>query len=330
MTTGIRAGASASENRIALVTETAWGTTPTSPSFKTMRLTSEDLKPSKQTTRSNEIDSSRNVKDEIQVGRKNDGSIKFELSYGIYDDIIESLMFASWSTNTIKNGAGAGQSFTIERKINLPSGSAEYQRFNGMVADEMTLDITAGEIITGAFNFMGKFGGRASTALSGSTYANANTNAAMSAATQFGTLNAVGMGSSAPRLRALSLSVKNNLRDQNQLGQLDAIGIAPGLCEVTGSFEAYFESGALFDAYLNHDDCALNFILGSETGKKYKFWLPTLKLTGDPGINTSGNNDDQYGAISPDDLANPFGTRRGQVEAWKFVTNQAIRPTTLF
>jgi hypothetical protein len=292
MTTGIRAGASASENRIAFVTEAAWGTVPTSPSFKTMRMTSEDFKPGKQTTRSEEIDPSRNVKDEIMVGRNNDGSINFELSYGTYDDILESLMFASWSADTIKNGAGAGQSFTVERKINLPSGAFEYQRFNGMVANEFNLDATAGEIIKGSCSFMGKFGGRGSTALSGSTYANANTNLVMSAAAQFGTLNAVGMGSAAPRLRSLSLSVKNNLRSQNQLGQLDGIGIAPGICEVTGSFEAYFESGALFDAYLNHDDCALNFILGSQTLKKYKFWLPTLKLTGDPGIGTSGNNDD--------------------------------------
>jgi hypothetical protein len=44
---------------------------------------------------------------------------------------------------------------------------------------------------------------------------------------------------------------------------------------------------------------------------------------------SAGNNDDQYGAVSADDLANPFGTRRGQVEAWKYVSNQAIRPTVL-
>lgn len=34
---------------------------------------------------------------------------------------------------------------------------------------------------------------------------------------------------------------------------------------------------------------------------------------------SSGANDEAYGAISGDDLSNPFGTRRGQVEAWKRV-----------
>lgn len=298
MTTGIRAGASASENRVAFVKESAWGTTPTAPAFETMRITSENFRPNKQTTRSNEIDASRNVRDELQVGRATEGTINFELSYGSFDDLIASVMFANWSSDSIKNGAGAGTSLTIERKVNLPSGSYDYQRFKGMVADEFSLDITSGEIITGSCALKGKFGGRGATAIASSTYADANTNEVMTAATQFGTLNATGMGSSAPRLRKLSLSIKNNLRVQDQLGEIDPIGMAPGVCEVTGSFEAYYESGALYDAFLGHDDCALNFVLGSVTGEKYKFWLPTIKLTGDPGIGTQGNNEDVMATMS--------------------------------
>lgn len=34
---------------------------------------------------------------------------------------------------------------------------------------------------------------------------------------------------------------------------------------------------------------------------------------------TAGGGDESYGMISREDLGNPFGTRRGQVEAWKFV-----------
>lgn len=39
---------------------------------------------------------------------------------------------------------------------------------------------------------------------------------------------------------------------------------------------------------------------------------------------SSGANDEMYGAISPDDLNNPFGTRRGHVFAWRAV--QARQP----
>lgn len=290
-TTGIRAGANASENRLAIVPETAWGVTPATPGFTLLRLTSENFKPGKTTKRSDEINPNRNVMDEIQVGRQTDGQLSFELSYGLLDDIIESLLFSTWATNVIKIGAGVGQSFTIERKINLSAGP-EYQRFGGMVSDELTLNIAADDIIKGTVSMMGKFGGRSGTAISGATYGAANTNAVMSASNQFGTLTATGLGSPAPRLSNLTLSLKNSLRGQRQLGQVDNIGIAPGRCEVTGSFEAYFENGTLFDAYLNHDDVALSFILGSVTAKKYLFALPTIKLTGDPGIETGGNDQD--------------------------------------
>lgn len=44
---------------------------------------------------------------------------------------------------------------------------------------------------------------------------------------------------------------------------------------------------------------------------------------------TSGANDEAY-AITPEDLNNPFGTRRGHVEAWKYVQAQRrLRGTTM-
>lgn len=36
---------------------------------------------------------------------------------------------------------------------------------------------------------------------------------------------------------------------------------------------------------------------------------------------TTGANDESYGAITQDDLGNPFGTRRGHVQAWRAVQN---------
>lgn len=41
---------------------------------------------------------------------------------------------------------------------------------------------------------------------------------------------------------------------------------------------------------------------------------------------SSGANDEAYGAVSPEDLSNPFGTRRGQVAAWQAVKNQRLLP----
>jgi hypothetical protein len=41
---------------------------------------------------------------------------------------------------------------------------------------------------------------------------------------------------------------------------------------------------------------------------------------------SGGANDEQYGAISAADLDNPYGTRRGQVAAWRAVKNLRVTP----
>lgn len=41
---------------------------------------------------------------------------------------------------------------------------------------------------------------------------------------------------------------------------------------------------------------------------------------------SGGANDEQYGAVSAQDLDNPYGTRRGQVEAWKITRNLRTTP----
>lgn len=291
MTTGIRAGANASQNRLSRITEAAWGTTPTTPAFTNLRMTSENLAPSKNTVRSNEIRPDRNITDEIMVGRAIEGGMDFELSYGVFDPMIQSLMFSSWSSDVIKNGAGVGESMTLERRIALPSGSYDYMRFVGCVVNQMSLDISAGEIITGRFDVMGKWGGRATSIITGATYTDSDDAAVMSAASQFGSLSMDGI-TGTPKIRSISIQMTNNIRQQDALGSIDAIGLAPGRFEATGSMEVYFENGNMFDAFLNHDDVALEFTLGSVTAEKYTFLFPTIKLGGNPGSNTGGNDED--------------------------------------
>lgn len=291
MTTGIRAGASASEIRLALVEEAVWGTTPATPAFVNTRLTSESLMPSKTTVRSNEIRPDRNVVDEIMVGRAVAGTIGFELSYAAFDNLIESLMFADWSSDIIKNGAGAGTAFTAERRVPLPAGGYDYQRFLGLVVNSMSLNISAGALISGEFGLMGKFGGRSGSLIAGATYAEAPQNRILNAVNNFAELT-IGGVSPSPRIRSLTLSITNNMRAQDEIGNLDAAGMAAGRFEVTGFMQAYFENGSLLQSFLDHEDLSLSFVIGDETGSRYLFTIPTIVLTGDPGGNATANDDD--------------------------------------
>lgn len=291
MTTGIRAGSSASEVRLAIIEEAAWGTTPATPAFQNLRMTSESLQPAKTTVRSNEIRPDRNVVDEIMVGRAVAGNVGFELSYGTFDSLIQSLMYSSWVTNVIKNGAASGTSFTAERTVPLPGGGNDYHRFLGLVANTMTLNISAGAIVTGEFGLMGKYGGRGGTIIAGATYTAANQNRILNAVNNFAALTVSGVSPS-PRIRSLTLSATNNIRRQDEVGNLDAAGMAPGRFELTGSIQAYFENGNLLQSFLDHDDLSLSFIIGDTPGQRYRVTIPTIVLTGDPGANATSNDDD--------------------------------------
>jgi len=293
MTTNVRVGANASETRIAVVEEAVWSETPASPSFQNMRFTSETLMPTKETVRSDEIRADRNVIDEIEVGRSVGGNLEAELSYETFDDLLKSNLFNDWAgspADTLKNGVDP-TAFTFERRVALPGGTFDYMRLNGCVVDTFSLSATAGQLITCSFGVQGRFGGRDNTVLSGATYADANENRVLNAATHFAQLTVGGLSPS-PRVMSLTLETTNNLRRQAELGQLDTAGLGAGRFEVTGTMECYFESGALLQSFLDHDDLSLSFVLGTEAGQRYRFTLPTIILTGEPGGNATGNDAD--------------------------------------
>ena len=54
--------------RLAYVAESSFGVAPTDPAFNILRLTSSDLAYNKETTQSNELDSSRMLVDVPEVG----------------------------------------------------------------------------------------------------------------------------------------------------------------------------------------------------------------------------------------------------------------------
>lgn len=288
MTTGIRAGANSSETRLAFVEESAWGTTPAGPSFQNLRFTGETLNVDHENVTSDEIRADRNVSDLILVGSGASGGLDFEMTYGTLDNLLEGLLQEAWSNDVLKNGVTA-KAFTLEKTYEL-GATDEFLRYTGMLPDTMSLNIEAGAIITGNMGFVGKGGTVASAAISGATYADGNSNGVMSATNDFASLSLQGL-SPTPKIRTLSLNVANNLRAQRAVGNLDAVGVGSGRFVVTGSLEAYFESKALYQKYLDAASGQLQFTLGSVTNEKYTINLPKIKFTTGQ-VQTPGNDQD--------------------------------------
>lgn len=274
-----------SQTRLAYVAESTYGTTPATPTLLVQRFVSESINANIENVVSNEIRADRNVSDLIQVGSSAGGAVDFELSYGSFDNWLESLMFSTWSTNVLKNG-NTQKSFTIEKTFET-GATDQYHRFTGCVANSLSLAIQAQQIVTGSFEFLAKGASSAQAAISGSSYTGANTNDVINAASNFASLAVTGLTS--PELTALNLNITNNLRQQQVIGSVESRGIGTGRFEVSGDLTAYFENEELYELFLAGTATDLTFELGGASAKKYEFVIGNLKF--ETGEIIAGGND---------------------------------------
>jgi hypothetical protein len=287
----------ASQTRLAAIEEVTYGTTPSTPVFKNLRFTSENFNPSQQYVSSNEIRADRNVSDVTMVGQEAAGEMGFELSYGSFDDLIESLMYSTWSTNVIENGV-TQKSFTFEKTFEAGS-TDQYHRYTGAVVNTMSLNVRAREIVTGSFGLVAKLAASDQAIISGATYTAVNSNPVINAANNFASLAIT--GATSPQIMALTMNVTNNIRQQPVVGQIGSKGVSAGRFVVTGEIEAYFENEELFEMYLDDVYSDLTFRLGGASALAYDFLLPNLKFTNGEVV-AGGNDQDvmarmQYQAI---------------------------------
>lgn len=101
-------------NRVALglVPEVTFGTTPATPAFESLRVTSPNLTYTPRTITSNEIRADRQITDLILVGAENAGTIGFEVSFGALDTVIEALLFGTWTNKPSKVNLTADSAIT--------------------------------------------------------------------------------------------------------------------------------------------------------------------------------------------------------------------------
>lgn len=280
--------ADASSTRLAYVVESTEGTTPSTPTFQTLRFTSESLVPNVETVVSNEIRADRNVTDQIQVGQMASGSISGELSYGTYDALFESLMSGAWSSDVLKNGL-TRKSFTFEKTFET-GATDTFIRLLGCLVNTFQLDISAKAITNLEFGIMGRQGESAAAIISGATYTAANDNPVLNTAADVGAITLTGI-SGTHIVRDLSISANANLREQAQIGSLALAGIGLGRFEVSGSLTVYLENKNILDAVLAQTSVALSLTIGRDTGEKYTIEVPSLKMS-NPRIVAGGNNTD--------------------------------------
>lgn len=153
---------------ISYIKEVTRGVTPGSPAMKKLRLVQRNINGQVNPVRSEEVDSTEQVRDSRHGFRSVNGSYTGELSHGAYNDIIPAGVDGAWvaaggsphfvgATQMCKMGAAALQTFTMERRF---LGIAKYQTFQGVAINQLGFQISADQpIVRCTFDLLGmKFG----------------------------------------------------------------------------------------------------------------------------------------------------------------------------
>lgn len=272
----------ATSNQVVLgiVPETNFGVTPATPAFELIRLTGETVNATFENTASEEIRSDRNRADTVRTRTGVEGDVQFELSIASFNTIIQAILCGTWSApagniSTIKNGV-TKRSFTLQKKFN-DTDTVLYQNFTGCRFDQLQLSLTPGEIVTGSASVMGKIGSMTPTAITGQTNVAAPTTRPMNAVGDVSAITDNGV-TSTELYNSFSMTVANNLRVLEAIGNLGPVDINYGIMDITGDISIYFKNATVYNRFVSDTAFSMSFKIQDETGDYYLIKLPRMKL----------------------------------------------------
>ena len=156
---------------------------------------------------------------------------------------------------------------------------------DGLRTGGVSMEVTAGSIVTGSSTLQGRETKRSSLAKldnpANYTVLEAPATEVVSATANVGSLSVNGV-EQATAIRSIQFSIEGNLRNQQAVGSKFPVGIAAGRLNITGSIEASFADGAMYDRFLNHETVSLAFPIIDVDKNTYYFTLPAFKVSSDP------------------------------------------------
>ncbi len=187
-------------------------------------------------------------------------------------------------------------SYTLERQFQSHS-PVTYQYFRGMEVSELAFSLESNSIMTfsstwsGRDSILGADGNTPSLRPAGVSDVDSLQEQVMNTSSNVARIGVGGVEvTGANFVLSATLTVNNNLRMQNAVSNLGAIGIGNGTCEVTGEISTYFDDPTLYTQALKATESSLDLTFQDPQGNAYVLDVPSLRFSGgDPtveGINS--------------------------------------------
>ena len=195
-----------------------------------------------------------------------------------------------WQGQSLLNGTTT-KSYSLERQYQDHS-PVTYEVFTGMKVNTLSFDIGTAAIVSSTVNFMGKSSGFSTTRTASSTDIAATTSEVLNSSSDVGRIGENGTAVGDPNfVLESSININNNLRRQNAVGSLGAVGIGSGEFNVSGSLNTYFGDATVAQKVIDNDQSSFDIRLFDTDSQAMIFDLPKLKFSsGAPTV--SGKNED--------------------------------------
>lgn len=199
-----------------------------------------------------------------------------------------------FSGDFLVNGS-TKRSNTIERQY-LDHSPVTYEYMRGMTLNTLQIDAKAQAIATYTKNYLGRDAYLPSPMMrvAGATDIPAPTYSVLNTSSNVGRIGFDGSTITGPNfVMGATISVNNNIRAQQGIGSIGAIGTGNGEFTVTGTLDTYFGDSSIYQKIINNTLTSFDMRFGRNDGNREAilFDMPSIKLgAGSPAV--SGKNAD--------------------------------------
>ena len=266
--------AQGSRSSLSYIAESAFGTTPSTPTFANLPFNTHSLDLTKDRVEGNEIQADRMPRVDRHGNKQAGGSIEVDLRKGDFDELLESAFLNTYSTNVLKIGT-TPKYFSFEDAAN---DIAQFRLFTGMAVSTLNVSIAPNQMVTGTFDLVGKTMTQAgTTASTGGTPTASSTNAPFDSYS--GTITDGGSGLAI--VTSLDFSLTNSFAPTFVIGSDSAQQLEFGRAIVEGTMTVYYEDATLINKFLNETESSLSVSVDDPTGaSSYTFDFPRVKYNG--------------------------------------------------
>ena len=265
-----------SQSKLSYIVESTYGTTPAG-NFTELPFETHSLEVTKDVVEGNDIRGDRQYSVERHGNKQVGGDIAATLRNGSYDDLLESAMFDTWTSNVLNIGA-TSKSFTFE---DAATDISQYRLYTGCIVNTFGLSIAPNQMVNATFGVLGKDG-----SISGS----AKTLDAPTEADPFdsysGTIGISNSGvATTPigNVTALDFTVDNQLEPAFVIGSDSLAQVINNKAMVSGTMTIHYEDDDMVNRFLNETETALEVSVDDPSGSNaYTFFFPRIKINGAP------------------------------------------------